>query len=478
MTKSRLRKAFDPEHFRTTGHELIDILADYLNRKTTGNGKVLSWKDPAEQLKSWRNNLYDQQSTAELFTEILDHSISIHHPKYIGHQVGPTMPVAALADLLGALLNNGMAIYEMGAAGSAIEKVVIDIMLKQAGYGENADGFMTSGGTLANLTALLAARKAQAKTDIWTKGNTQKLAVMVSGEAHYCVDRSLRIMGFGSDGIIEIPVNNNFSMDTTMLEPKLLEAKSKGIMVIAVVGSAPSTATGMYDDLEAIATFCKKHSLWFHVDGAHGGAVIFSEKYKHLAKSIEKADSVVIDAHKMLMAPALSTFLLFRNKIHSYANFSQKAQYLWEKQDEEEWFNYAKRTFECTKLLMCVKFYAIIKTYGTGVFDDFVTQQYDMGKILAGKIQQRKNLELFLEPDSNIVCFRYLKPGMEDDSLNSLNGAIRKKLLEQGEFYIVQTRLKEVIWFRLTIMSPFTTPETFDALLDRIESLATSLSRA
>jgi len=477
MMRTPLQEAFDPEHFRKLGHELIELLADFLNSAHSGQRKVINWKEPAEQLKYWEHNALQQQTPAALFSDILENSISIHNPKYIGHQVGPTLPIAALADLLGALLNNGMAIYEMGAAGSAIEKVVIDIMLKQAGFDENSDGFMTSGGTLANLTALLAARKAKAGTDIWTEGHTQKLAVMVSDEAHYCVDRSLRIMGFGSEGIIKIPVNARFSMDTSLLETYLLEARSKGIKVIAVAGSAPSTATGMYDDLEGIAAFCQKHGLWFHVDGAHGGAVIFSEKYKNLAKGIEKADSVVIDAHKMMMAPALSTFLLFKDKMHAYTNFSQKAQYLWEKQDKEEWYNYAKRTFECTKLLMSVKFYSIVKTFGTGIFDEFISRQYDLGKVLAEKIRKRSNFELFLEPDSNIVCFRFIKPGLDESSLNSLNAAIRKKLLEQGEFYIVQTQLNNKTWFRTTIMSPFTMPETIDELLTKIEQVAGMLKR-
>jgi L-2,4-diaminobutyrate decarboxylase len=184
------------------------------------------------------------------------------------------------------------------------------------------------------------------------------------------------------------------------------------------------------------------------------------------------ADSVVIDGHKMMMAPVLTTFLLFKNKTHAYANFSQKAQYLWEKQDEEEWYNYARRTFECTKLLMSVKFYSIIKSHGTGIFNEFVTRQYDLGKVLAEKIRLRNNFELLLEPDSNIVCFRYVKPGMDEAELNRLNSSIRQKILEKGDFYIVQTRLNKKTWFRVTIMSPFSTAQTFDELLERIETLA------
>jgi L-2,4-diaminobutyrate decarboxylase len=248
--------------------------------------------------------------------------------------------------------------------------------------------------------------------------------------------------------------------------------QSKGVKVIAVVGSAPSTATGMYDDLTAIGRFCNEHGLWFHVDGAHGGAAIFSEKYSYLVNGIEMADSVVIDGHKMMMTPVLTTFLLFKNKKHSHANFSQKALYLWEKQDEEEWYNYARRTFECTKLMMSLKFYAIIKSFGIGIFDEYVSRQYDLGKVFAKSLQKRPDFELFIEPDSNIVCFRFANPELDENKLNRLNATIRRNLLEQGDFYIVQTLLNHKTWFRVTIMSPFTISETFEKLLDRIESMA------
>lgn len=470
--KTTLQDAFNPENFRKLGHEIIDLLANHLTNSINGDNKVIDWKEPADQLQYWRKNLEKLETPAELFSNVLANSINIHHPNYIGHQVGATLPVAALADLTGALINNGMAIYEMGAAGSAIEKVVIDLLLKKIGYDENADGYMTSGGTLANLTALLAARKTMAGADIWQEGHNEKLAVIVSEEAHYCVDRSLRIMGFGSEGIIKIPVNRKFSMDTSLLEKYFHEARNIGINVIAVVGSAPSTSSGMYDNLVEIGKFCAQHNLWFHVDGAHGGAAIFSKKYKTLTNGIAMADSIVIDAHKMMMTPALTTFLLFRNKTHSYSNFSQKAQYLWEKQNEEEWYNFARRTFECTKLMMSLKFYSILKTYGAGIFDEYITRQYDLGRVLAEKIRQRTNFELFLEPESNIVCFRYTQSGLNDEALNLLNSEIRKVILEQGNFYIVQTRLKQSVWIRVTIMSPFTTPEAFDKLLDKIEETA------
>ncbi len=467
-----LAQAYSPEKFRELGHELIDLLAGHLTVAISGEGKVMNWKEPADQLKHWQQNALTAQSLPDFFKEIIENSIHIHNPKYIGHQVCAPLPVTALADMMGALLNNGMAVYEMGPAVTAIENVVVTMLNQKLGFGAECDGFITSGGTLANLTALLAARKAMSGKDVWEEGHSEKLGVMVSSEAHYCVDRSLRIMGFGSEGIIKVPVNDRWSLDDGQLEQTLSNAAANGIQVIAVVGSAPSTASGMYDDLEEIGKFCQKHNLWFHVDGAHGGAAIFSSKYKHLLKGIEMADSVVIDAHKMLMTPALTTFLLFKNKVHSYATFSQKAQYLWEKQEEEEWYNYAKRTFECTKLMMSLKFYTIIKAYGTGIFDEFVTRQYDLAKTFASAIRLNKNFELFLEPDSNIVCFRYRQSNLGETETNLLNSKLRRKILENGDFYVVQTQLNDKTWFRVTLMNPFTEMSTLEALLEQIDQIA------
>jgi L-2,4-diaminobutyrate decarboxylase len=472
--KDKLKEAYNHSSFNKVGHELIDILTEYLKDSTEGNIPVMNWKEPADQLTYWQNYKLKNNDPIELFKDIIDNSIHIHHPKYMGHQLCAPAPISALTGLLGELVNNGMAIYEMGGAASAIEKVIIDLLAKKIGYDKNGDGFITSGGTIGNLTSLLAARQNAVESDIWEEGLNENLGVMVSSEAHYSVDRALRIMGFGSKGIIKIPVNENFNMKTELLEQYHTKAKKNGIKVIAVVGCAPSTSTGMYDDLESIAKFCKQSNLWFHVDGAHGGAAIFSEKYKHLLSGIEHADSVVIDGHKMLMTPALLTFVMFKQKDVSYSTFSQKAQYLWEKNQDEEWFNLARRTIECTKLMMSIKFYAILITHGEEVFDQSVTHLYDLGKEFALKINEMNNFELALEPHSNIVCFRYTESGMSDDELDMINSKIRNKVLKDGEFYIVQTTLKDRVYLRTTIMNPFTNSDVFAELLSEIKKIGAS----
>ena len=279
-----LKEAYNPEHFRTLGYELINVLTTYLKDAQQGNIPVVQWTTPSEQLRFWEDYTLDSNAPITLFKDIIARSMHVHHPKYMGHQIAPTAPLAALSGLVSALLNNGAAIYEMGSSSTAIEKLVIQNLAQKAGYGKNSDGFMTSGGTLANLTALLAARKVMAPSDVWEEGHREGLGVMVSSEAHYCIDRALRIMGFGSKGIVKVPVGPSFKMNTELLNTHYENAQKNGIRVIAVVGSAPSTSTGMHDDLEAIAGFCAEKNLWFHVDGAHGGAAVFSSKYKHLLR--------------------------------------------------------------------------------------------------------------------------------------------------------------------------------------------------
>ncbi|MDF9794763.1 L-2,4-diaminobutyrate decarboxylase [Catalinimonas alkaloidigena] len=469
-----LHKAFDPENFRQSGHQLIDMLADYLREtQSDTNLKAIPWKTPDEQLKAWKEDeAQGKGDVMALFKRVMEDSIHIHHKKYMGHQVVPPAPVTALASLLSSLLNNGSAVYEMGAVANAIERVVVQRICREIDWQDEAGGFLTSGGTLANLTALLAARRAKSSEDVWLKGSGKKLALMVSEEAHYCVDRAARVMGWGDEGIIKIPADKRLRMHTESLEDYLQQAKAQGIEVVAVVGSACTTSSGTYDDLEAIANFCQQHKLWFHVDGAHGGTAVFSPKYRHLVKGMEQADSVVIDLHKMMLTPALTTALLFKNEADSYRTFAQQAQYLWSDQEEHEWYNMGKRTMECTKLMMGVKAYALLKSYGTEIISEYVTRQYDLGKTFASMIEKRQGWELAMPPATNIVCFRYRPEKQDETEAEQLNAYIRQQLLEEGEFYIVQTRLKNKLYLRTTLMNPFTTEKELNALLERIEEVA------
>ncbi|MEM1322312.1 MAG: aminotransferase class I/II-fold pyridoxal phosphate-dependent enzyme [Bacteroidota bacterium] len=470
---SLLEQAYSSSTFRELGHQLVDQLADYLEAAEKGHQAVIPQIDPQNELRFWEKDLVEgPRDPVYFFEQLINRSIHLHQQKYMGHQIAPPAYLGPLAALAGDLLNNGMAVFEMGAASTAIEQVVVQEVCKVMGYDELAGGFLTSGGTLANLTALLAARQAIGERDVWTEGQQEKLAIMVSEESHYCVDRAVRIMGWGEQGIIKVPVNAQYQLRTDLLEEGLRKAEAAGRKVIALVGCACSTSTGAYDDLEAMADFCAQHQLWFHVDGAHGAAAAFSSRYRPLVKGIGRADSIAMDFHKMLMTPALATALLFKKGQQAFGTFAQRAQYLWASQSEQEWHNLAKRTFECTKYMMSIKVYILLRSYGLTVFDEYVNRLYDMGRHFAQLIQQRPHFELAVTPQSNIVCFRYTPPNCSPEQLDLLNSRIRKNIIEEGEFYIVQTQLKQGLYLRTTLMNPFTTEQELLGLLDKVEALA------
>jgi len=465
-----LHHAYDPEQFRQQGHQLIDRLADYLTQmQQEPHLAVLPWQSPEDKLYSWEADFTNspQANIGQLFDRVLMESIHIHHPRYIGHQVSAPAPAAALAGLLSAFLNNGMAVYEMGPVSSAIERLVMKQIARRIGYGTSGGGIMTSGGTLANLTALLAARQIKTGYTTWQKGTQEQLALMVSEEAHYCVDRAVKIMGWGEAGIIRIPANENYQMRTDQLGPYFQLAKQEGKRVIAVVASACSTSTGSYDNLEEIASFCQQHDLWLHVDGAHGAAAAFSEKYQSRVSGLSLADSITLDFHKMLLTPALTTGLLFKHESQSFATFAQRAAYLLN-EEPEDWANSGKRTIECTKRMMSVQVYTLLRTYGWQLWDENVTRLYDSAHHFAQLIRERPELTLAIDPQANIVCFRYAPSDVPAFRLNALNAQIRQQILEDGKFYIVKTQLRNNVFLRTTLMNPFTTEAMLDDLLDGI----------
>ncbi|OIN58145.1 pyridoxal phosphate-dependent decarboxylase family protein [Arsenicibacter rosenii] len=467
-----LTNAYSAENFRRQAHDLVDQLAGYLQSAQDQTlSTVIPYQSPDENYRYWQADFAEGSGDLNaFFNEVISRSTHLHHPRYMGHQVAPPLPVAALAGLLSGLLNNGMAVYEMGLVSNPLERIVSELLAQRIGFDpQTSSGLLTSGGTLANLTALLAARAVHAPT-VWQAGSSEKLAIMVSEEAHYCVDRAARIMGLGTGGIIKIPVNDRFQMRTELLGDYFRQAQADGLRVFAVVASACSTSTGAYDTIPPIADFCEKNGLWLHVDGAHGGAVVFSEQYRHLVTGINRADSVVVDWHKMLMVPALATALVFRRNKDAFQTFHQQAQYLWADQQSTDWFNSGKRTFECTKLMMSVKIYAILKTYGEKILAENIERLHSLAQYFAGAVASAPDFTLALWPESNIVCFRY-QPENDMAAVNERNSLIRQRLLAEGRFYIVQTTLNGAVYLRVSIMNPLTTTHDLDALLTEIRGM-------
>jgi len=468
-----LGAAFDPEAFRGEGRRLVDLLADYLARAQAREGlPVLPAAEPAEALACWPAAFEPEPSGVSpeaLFARVVDGSNHLHHPRYVGHQVTAPLPLAALADLVAALLNNGMAVYEMGPVATAMERRVLRFLADALGFGADADGVLTHGGSVGNLTALLAARQAKAGFDVWRGGTGAgpPLAILSSAQTHYCVRRAAAILGLGEAGLVDVAVDERFRMRPDDLPAAMARAWAAGRRVIAVVASAGSTATGAFDPLPEIADFCASRGLWLHVDGAHGAAAALSPRTAAKVAGIERADSVVLDAHKMMLMPALVTAVLYRDGHRSWDAFAQEASYLFHGPDDS-WTDVGTRTLECTKKMLSLKLYASLSVYGTRLFGDYVAESFARARRFAQRVRESPDFELLVEPECNIVCFRLAPPGVQD--LDALQARVRERVLASGAFYLVQTRLQGALWLRITIINAATTDDDLSALLDALRA--------
>ena len=459
---------YDPDAFRALGHQFLDQLADHLAATRDAGSKVLRWQEPQDKLKSLPplDGHSDPTAPLHLLQRLLAESNKLHHPRFVGHQVNPPLPLAALLGLVAGLLNNGMAVYEMGPLQTAMEQRVVDWMCQKLGYPATADGVLTSGGSIGNLTALLAARQAM-PGDAWQHG-MQQGAVLVSEQAHYCIDRAVRILGLGQDGVVRVPVDSQFRLRADALPAALQQAAARGRTVFAVVASACSTATGSFDPLPQIADFCRDHGLWLHADGAHGASYCLSPKHRHLLTGIERTDSVAWDAHKLLLMPALITGVLFRDGRRSYAPFAQEAGYLFAPEPRPH--DRGQRTLECTKRAMGSLLYTSLQTLGEAPFVQFLDHTMFLAAEFTAMLEAAPDFELACRPQANIVCFRHLPAGGGD--LDAHNRAVRERLLRDGRFYVVQATLPEGVYLRTTLINPRTTVDDLRELLDVIRELA------
>jgi len=484
-----LTRALDPERFRREAHAAVDRLADHLAQITAeGAHPVLPWQPPEDAVAAFALPPDDAPPEARpsldaLLARLLAASQRLQHPRYVGHQVSAPLPQTAITHLARGLLNNGLAIYEMGPPGLGMERAVLDALARRAGFGAEADGVFVSGGSVGNLTALLAARQARAGFDVWRHGlraGDAPLALVCSDQTHYCVDRAARVMGLGDEGVIVVPTDDELRMRGPALAGALDDAARRGLRVFAVVASAGATAAGTFDPLDELADVCSARGVWLHVDGAHGASALFSAQHRHRLAGVARADSLVWDAHKLLLVPSLATTVLYRDGRRTWEAFAQEASYLFAGSDPRaRWFDLGTRTLECTKPNLALDLYAILAVHGPGLLAAHVDRTTALAAALADRIEAAPDFRLAVRPATNIVCFRVEPESLagDADALDALQDTVRDTLVRDGGFYLVRTRLRGRTWLRTTLMSPYTHERDLDALLEAVHACATRLAR-
>lgn len=473
MTLPTLQASAD--ELREHGHRLVDAMADYLTGVEAR--PVSTPRSPSDLRARFREPLpRDGRPADEVWIDVWENvvgdAIHLAHPMYMGHQVAPPLPHAVLADAMASLLNQSVAVWEMSPTGTTVEGQVIRWMTELAGYPAAADGTLTSGGSVANLTGLLAAREARFP-GVWRGGvaasdEGRRAVLLAAGHTHYSVERTAGLMGMGSDAVVGVAERDG-KMDPAALADTLRVVRREGRVPFAVSATAASTGTGQFDPLDEIASVCAREGVWLHVDAAHGGSFLLSERLRGRLRGIERADSLSWDPHKMLWMPISAGAVLVRDGRHLDAAFQQAAPYLFHpRPGEERSCDAGKRTLQCSRRFDALKLWVCLRHLGTAHFAALLERTVANTEQLHALLRAAPDFEPAHAAESNILCFRHLPAEVASRTpaeIDAFQTALRERYNASGRGWITATVLDGRKTLRVTLINPHTGPEHLHRLL-------------
>ncbi|MEM9600236.1 MAG: pyridoxal-dependent decarboxylase, partial [Pseudomonadota bacterium] len=294
-------------------------------------------------------------------------------PAFFNQLFGGRQEQAVLGDLLSVMLNNSMATYKAAGAQIAVEKTIIREVCDLIGYGERSGGTLGPGGSMTNLMGMLMARDAFDATVRHT-GMNSRMTVYTSTESHYSTPKNAAFSGIGRDNVRHVATDTSGRMDMIALRQAIIDDKSKGLHPVLINCTAGTTVLGAYDDLNAAADIAQEFGMWLHVDGAYGGAALFSERYRHLVAGADRVDSFTLNAHKMLGTPLSCSLIMVKEAANLNTTFSNDASYLY--QTDHDAFNPGKTSLQCGRRNDALKFWVLWKSIGTSGLGAYVDQQF------------------------------------------------------------------------------------------------------
>jgi L-2,4-diaminobutyrate decarboxylase len=486
MTLPDVLAALDADARLEAGLPFLELAAAHFADTGAERGPVSTPLDAATIARRFAEPLPMQGQpldavVARVARDVVADSNRLAHPMYAGHQVSAPLPAAVWTEVVVAALNQSVAVWEMSPVGTILEDRVLRWMCDLAGLGASAGGTFTSGGTEATFAALLAARSA-AIPNVWTDGVGSEPPVIVCGEhAHYAVTRAAGELGLGMRSVVAIP-SREWRMDVDALRATLDRLAGDGRKVMAVVATAGSTATGSFDDLEAIAALCDAYGIWFHVDGAHGATALLSARDRAKVRGIERARSLAWDPHKMMLMPLSAGVVLVRDESDLESAFAQRAPYLFHAGAGEgsrvRVWDQGIRSFQCSRRADVLKLWVALQRYGADGIGALYDHLCDRARALHAYLDARDDFVTLHAPECNILCFRYVGSGaLDDERLDALNRELRERYNRSGEGWITTTILGGRRVLRVTVMNPRTTDEDLAAIADGVAAMGRALER-
>lgn len=443
-----LEPTLDPvdwENFRTLAREMVDVTVDDLKGLPTRHAwRPLSEKDKAPFATPLPQEGRGLRAAYEDFLNFVKpFPFGQFTPRFWGWAGGTGTSDGVLASLLNAAFHSPNIIHHH--AGTWVELQVLEWFREAFAFPKTTKGNLTSGGSLANFIGLAVARHLKGGKSVRSKGvRGSKWTVYGSAPTHYSIPKALDMLGLGSDAFRIIPVTEEFEIDLQALEKTVARDRKRGLKPIAVIGNAGTIGTGAIDPLEELADFAKKQRLWFHIDGAIGAAVVFSDKYRELIKGVERADSLAFDLHKWLSQPYDVGCVLVANGRGLEDAFAYQASYTTPVPGSltDSPIVFAHRGPELSRGLRGLPFWLSMKTHGAAKFGQMVDKNIAQARFLEELVKGSPVLELLASGPLSVVNFRYRGtrklPRRVANRLNeSLVGEIQKRGIAIPSLYAI-----------------------------------------
>ncbi|HAT71098.1 MAG TPA: decarboxylase, partial [Flavobacteriaceae bacterium] len=393
----------------------------------------------------------------------------VSHPKSYSFVPGPSNYVSTIADTLATGFNVFSGGWVASPAAAELEIVTINWLLKLFGFpSKRGGGIFTSGGSMANLTAIVTARRIKCGEDF------SKAVLYLSDQAHSSNIKAITILGFRRDQIRIIPTDLEFKMSLNKLQNAIAKDRLQGLQPFCIVASSGTTNTGTVDPLLELSKICKKEKLWFHIDGAYGGAAILAKNGKQLLKGIDKADSLTVDPHKWFYQPYEMGCLLVRNSKWLKHTFTEKPEYLKDVEGNDSEINFYDHGVQLTRRFRALKLYMSVKTFGLKAFRKAIDYNLKLAEQTEAILRKSSKWEVVSPATLAVINFRYnsIKLNLNEEELDELNQKISEKIMASREALLVTTILQNQIVLRMCLINPRTTLEDVKGTINLCEKFA------
>jgi len=414
------------------------------------------------------------------FAEILERfsrdvapfAFNVMHPRFLGFVPGAPCFPSIIGDWLTAAANYFTGVWLEAAGPTQVELTVLDWFKQWLGYPPEARGILTSGGSEANLTALVVARDSILRQD------RQRMVLYQAFDAHSSIDRAAMVMGMHVSQIRQVFGPPDFRMRVDALRDRVRSDRAAGLLPWAVVANAGATNTGAVDPLSEIAAFCREERLWLHVDAAYGWAAVLTEEGKRDLAGIAEADSVTLDPHKWLAQTFEAGCLLVRDGGLLTKTFQMRPDYLQDATPGEGEVNLADQGIALTRRFRALKIWVSVQMLGLNWFRALVERSMQLADYAQRQLEAASSFEILSPRQLSIVCFRYVpqrSAGMKID-LDALNERLSRELLATGRAFLSSTRLNGRFSLRMCFINWRTTSHDVDQIIELLKEIGNELA--